>query len=127
MLTDEEIFTGFAHGSPLNREAGSMAEVDEVALAALCEAAGDADDPMSLAALPEAPEPVLESARSAFTADAPGAIAAIYAGHCQPRVEIEDYDADGKGGLYARRPLWRVKDCPDMSALSAALYRDGAQ
>lgn len=128
-MLDIEIFTEFAAGSLLDQEAASMAEVDAIALAALCEAAGDADDPGSLATLPEAPGPVLEAARAAFTApDAAAAIATLYAGHCQPRrVEIDDYDADGHGGLLVPDawPIGKGSACFDLGALSTAAREGG--
>lgn len=112
--------------SPLNRHVGSMAEVDALAEAWLAtDGVDDTDDPEFLAALPEAPESVLEAARAAFTANASTAIAELYAGHCQPRrIEIDDYDADGFGGLLVP---WPADSCGSLNGLSAALYEGGAQ
>lgn len=89
---ETEVFTGFAAGSPLDREAATHAEVDAIAAALL-----SADDADVLAALPPVPEPVLSAAKAALSARFQG-VRAIYAATGAP-ADADDYDADGCGGL----------------------------
>lgn len=110
MLTDGEIFTGFAAGSPLDVEVASDAE-----LLAYAAALVDADDPAFLA--------VAEDARCVFEAVKQ---VRLYAAMQAMLAAPNTAPAEDDGDLLAGCPLWPVDGCGDLNALCAALHSGGA-
>jgi hypothetical protein len=110
-MTDVEIFTSFAAGSPLDVEVASDAELQAYAAALV-----DADDPAFLAVAEDARR-VFESVKQARLYAAMSAMLAA------PNTAVAEDDGD----MIAGCPLWPVDGCGDLNALSATLYSGGAQ